>query len=67
MARRPKTSSHNYLRKLEALADRLDKYGPSISNVEILHDEWCDFHLDLFCNCDPSINVVNCEIVTPKN
>jgi hypothetical protein len=48
---------HNYYKKLMALyaAEKLPRRG--LSEVDILHDDWCAIYTGGYCNCQPEIRV----------
>lgn len=53
--RHPPTTKHRYLAKLlEIQRDGMFPAG-SITDVEVRHERWCDFHRGAGCNCDAEI------------
>ena len=55
----PPARRHNYIAKIEKLYATGAFPRGSLSEAEVIHDEWCDLlHSRGHCNCDPDI-VIN--------
>lgn len=48
-------SKHNYYKKLVQLHAQGQIPTPSLSLVDIHHDDWCGVFRGQYCNCDPDI------------
>ena len=50
-------TQHNYYAKLMKLYQEGRLPAASLSEVEILHDDWCAVYTGGYCNCDPDIQL----------
>jgi hypothetical protein len=47
---------HNYLKKIEQMRSE-GKIPAEVTDIRIIHDNWCAFYQDKECDCDPGIEV----------
>lgn len=47
---------HNYYAKVAPLLATLPPTG--LTEVQILHDDWCAIHKGGYCDCDPDVRVI---------
>lgn len=57
---------HNYMLKLRWLAKHKE-YLPAgkVTEVEIVHDDWCGIHAGGYCNCNPEVKVDGAQVGAP--
>ena len=50
-------TKHNYMKELLALQAQ-GKLSPGrLSEVDVLHDDWCGIYAGGYCNCRPEIRI----------
>ena len=62
MKKHPPTTEHNYLKKVLKMAAEHEatRTGPpELRDVDVDHDDWCDFlkKRPKFCNCNPTVTL----------
>ena len=48
---------HNFMKKLLALQAEGKLPAARLSEVDVLHDDWCGIYAGGYCNCRPQIRI----------